>query len=987
MKDIQPLHTQKAITFTSGENIKLAFTKLTTFVTDTIKHINFSTLKRAVIEQATSPDMLYKSNDILPIVKATQSFENLCESLACTTFWSFLDIRILEAMATASFIPVAQESIKNFKRAYFGMTLKEAAPHFPVVPAKSGHTIMEETLDKDPSQMTIGELHQHRFFLETELLEVGSNKFTICKIVVGSVQIVWQIHVDDVYQAHVALEKNLSQFAVESISHLSIPGVIRWEKLPILWRGQEVKHIGPLENVIGDNPCSLPEGLEWTSLDFGNLNEITQLHDITCTNKYKNSISWNFKHPKYQSSLVFGVRESDNKKLVQAIWCIPCHISVNRQLLPVVELQQKWAQYEQDDLYNVIIREAMRRIEMSQLLLALPTPEIIRPVVTFTLWVYNFLDPLYDIPYNTPKTVGLRRMKQTDVQCVFSLTNQYVSKFEIGQVFQSEEELSHYLLSSSQYSMSAWVVEDPTDGTISDVFGFWMYVDGVVRSATVSAIINTKSTTRQLITDLLLCARLEQVDALATQQFGLTRSNFENLLVHEYQYGYWHICNYSYPEVDEEKCCVFSFNITATAITAKMNSIALHKLSTSEDFEQLVVITQVMKKLVLKSWRQQSKTTIETLETEKQSVNDSISASSDFSTSIQLLLATIIIIQIMAIVGGMVATMAGSTSVLFSGIIVGIVRGFKVYRATRALLSRPLLNIITAATVIAGTIAGLRAEFVLLEIVPKATPNILFYILAVMALVIFIVRILQGAIAVQNTLVGIIITAILGEQQAPRKPSEVIKETIVVLGFVGSTVGATAVNLMTLVELAEIEVLRSFMMITVTIAFWGFPILLLILTWPPQFPYFIKKVRESVAVVSVLLFIVMITYFLDAVIFTPGIKIFMTILVAIFATTVIAYVAETLAAITVLLLLNYGTLIKLDEQLAQLKLQTGTVIKSIEDYRKVLSELSQLTGSVATEIRRIAAKYPPVATDDVWNYLSSVVIGNAECMVSISVCK
>ena len=53
------------------------------------------------------------------------------------------------------------------------MTLAEAAPYLPVIPLKSSHTAVTEELDKDPSKMTIFELHKHHFYLETELLQTG----------------------------------------------------------------------------------------------------------------------------------------------------------------------------------------------------------------------------------------------------------------------------------------------------------------------------------------------------------------------------------------------------------------------------------------------------------------------------------------------------------------------------------------------------------------------------------------------------------------------------------------------------------------------------------------------------------------------------------------------------------------------------------------------------------------------------------------------
>ena len=64
-----------------------------------------------------------------------------------------------------------------------------------VIPLKSGHTVMEEVLDKDPRQFIIGELYKHHFYLETELLETGTYTLAYYKIMVGSVIILWQMFI------------------------------------------------------------------------------------------------------------------------------------------------------------------------------------------------------------------------------------------------------------------------------------------------------------------------------------------------------------------------------------------------------------------------------------------------------------------------------------------------------------------------------------------------------------------------------------------------------------------------------------------------------------------------------------------------------------------------------------------------------------------------------------------------------------------------
>ena len=71
------------------------------------------------------------------------------------------------------------------------MTLKEVAPYFPFISVKPNCTELHENLERGPSQKTIKELHKHCFYLETEILKTGPDTCTICRIMIGSVAIVW----------------------------------------------------------------------------------------------------------------------------------------------------------------------------------------------------------------------------------------------------------------------------------------------------------------------------------------------------------------------------------------------------------------------------------------------------------------------------------------------------------------------------------------------------------------------------------------------------------------------------------------------------------------------------------------------------------------------------------------------------------------------------------------------------------------------------
>ena len=571
----QPLPNPVALQFSQNENIDDAFIKLSAAVTDIIQHTNFNRLQRACIEKARSPKMLNKSDQIIPVIKEADSFEKLCSMLADTSYWNFLDIRMMEAMATASMIPAAQETIDNFKKTFFSMTLKEAAPYFPVVKVKPNHTELREELDRDPSQMTIGELHQHRFYLETKLLKTGADSCTICKIIIGSVGIIWQIHVDHAYQVYCRLKEFYYLLPLQAIRFMSVPEMEKWEELPFLWHGQDIGEVGPIElsRYVRHDPYPLPQGFEWSFLHPNDINDVIQLY----RNNYPSiPIPRNFlKHfissPLYRKGCLLGIRLSSSKKLVWLITATPYNIRVGGKLLSMVSLQQTIgpdARKQQNQLYNAGIKETMRLLGFEGIFqAAIFTKQIVIPKSVISYDVYVWDSNRKSLPYTSPRTAGLRRMKESDVPKALALTNQYTSQFKIGQVFQSEEEFTHWFLCPLQDDVITYVVENPINGNITDMFSFRLGrfnpAAGILNNAvtvSVIALIITETPAKQLITDLLVCTRQKNFATIVTlPRFGLKEHLFVDFFKPSAIAGQGHCLfyNYKYPEVDNDNHCLF----------------------------------------------------------------------------------------------------------------------------------------------------------------------------------------------------------------------------------------------------------------------------------------------------------------------------------------------------------------------------------------------------------------------------------------------
>ena len=151
-------------------------------------------------------------------------------------------------------------------------------------------------------------------------------------------------------------------------------------------------------------------------------------------------------------------------------------------------------------------------------------------------------------------------MKQSDVSKAFALISKYTSQFDIGQVFQSEEEFAHWFSSPLLKNLVTYVVEESNSGNITDMFSF---VTGMVtlesgsrnKCAWVVALVVTKSPA-ELITDLWICAKQQSATMAILPQFGLEEHLFADMIKSSTSEQI--ICyNYMYPEVDNGNHCLF----------------------------------------------------------------------------------------------------------------------------------------------------------------------------------------------------------------------------------------------------------------------------------------------------------------------------------------------------------------------------------------------------------------------------------------------
>ena len=85
-----PYASVVAVQFSPNQRINDVFIKLSAGIKMMIKNCNLDALQGACVETVFSPNALMPT-EIIPEIKATETFHGLCIMLTETPYWNFLD--------------------------------------------------------------------------------------------------------------------------------------------------------------------------------------------------------------------------------------------------------------------------------------------------------------------------------------------------------------------------------------------------------------------------------------------------------------------------------------------------------------------------------------------------------------------------------------------------------------------------------------------------------------------------------------------------------------------------------------------------------------------------------------------------------------------------------------------------------------------------------------------------------------------------------
>ena len=560
------------VKFSKEWDIDAAYNNMTLGVETILAAGDFPQLRRACIHRIKSlkSNLPYK---LIPQIKQTSSMNELLDVLAESEYWNWFDTRLLEALIYALGSPEAIEMLEQFKKTFYPRKISEFVPYQLVKPFKE-FTNLKDKFDKDPSELTVYELLEHKFKLEKKVLDIDEGELVLSCIKTGCVELTWQVPLELVYRAYTSMKRKHDELSSLAVKSLVCEEANEYAGLPILWRGQEVGEVGPIEPLpehIRQEPYSLPQGFHWVTLTNSDTEEVVKLarkFENLININFSDDVKYNFMHPNAKNEWQFSIQTSNGKLAAVTIGRSIC-ISIGEVSITCIHPTMVYhPKYRSKRLWYMLVKELMRRANLSNinhLVFFLHSTNIMKPTNTRHIWSYSFNNPTSSQLPSSSRTPGWRRMTSEDVPIASALINKWSSQFEIRRVFNSEEEFTHkFLCPTIPNSVFTYVVENETNN-ITDLVSFRLQSKSLLHVlAAATTVVSTKSPVKELITDTLVCVKKTCAEVFGcypevliipqcnTDPDVLSSLSFQ-CTVKDNHTGYF-IYNYRYHEVPETKC-------------------------------------------------------------------------------------------------------------------------------------------------------------------------------------------------------------------------------------------------------------------------------------------------------------------------------------------------------------------------------------------------------------------------------------------------
>lgn len=294
----------------------------------------------------------------------------------------------------------------------------------------------------------------------------------------------------------------------------------------------------------------------------------------------KEFLKWHLTAPGYLKQWHCAIIREDKKQMMGFISAIPVHIMVYDKEVKMVEINFLCVKstLRSKRLAPVLIKEITRRVHLQDIWQAVYTAGVLlpKPIATCTYYHRNlnikklldvkftYLSPNLNITraksvYKVAKgttIMGLRKMEKKDVEGVYKILNDHLSKFKV-RAYYSVEEVAHWFIPKDKVVYS-YVVENMNSGDITDFLSFYSLPSSILNHDQHKTLFAAYSffnvansvTTKELIRNALILANQEKFDVFNALNIMDNQTVFNDLLFGQGDGSLrYYFYNYACPEI------------------------------------------------------------------------------------------------------------------------------------------------------------------------------------------------------------------------------------------------------------------------------------------------------------------------------------------------------------------------------------------------------------------------------------------------------
>ena len=209
--------------FSKFTNVSSAFVSLTSSVTKCLANEDIGILKRASIVQMNSPNGAKLPPNVVQKVKNAENLDALLNILTATKYWSWIDLRLLEALVVASGSPTAQNIVNKYKESVYTKKLIDVLPKAPSKEIRDAYfTKVVSKVGKSSDEITVADLIEFRSKLESVIMDINNGSCVLEHIADGCIEIHWFIPTHYIHHAYEAACLNRHKFHEFHLLYLQI---------------------------------------------------------------------------------------------------------------------------------------------------------------------------------------------------------------------------------------------------------------------------------------------------------------------------------------------------------------------------------------------------------------------------------------------------------------------------------------------------------------------------------------------------------------------------------------------------------------------------------------------------------------------------------------------------------------------------------------------------------------------------------------------